>query len=249
MSSDLAVIDAEVDEDQEFEEGEEYEDDDVEVIEPLSKAAAKALDKKIRAKSNKVNAGVEKVETDLVELLELLQEAQDGLIHKGLGLKSWTAWYKDAVQFQASDSIERKVLASIMSGKGMSTRAIAGALNTSQSTITRDLSEDDESDDSGDEDGSVTGLDGKTYNKSKGSKEDSAEEPPAPKEAPISEEFKENVYQIINDAEAFRELVFEDDRFPKARKRIAKLKIVGEFRDAIEQLDEILTAIVGEDEE
>lgn len=243
-TTELEAIDAEI-----VDDDEEFEDDS---IDPLTKTQAKALDKRIRAKSNKVNTGVERVETDITELLELLQEAGDGQIHKGLGLKSWTAWYKDAVQFQPSDRLERKVLASIMSGKGMSQRAIAGALGVSQKTVDRDLDDDDEgeSDDStDDEGGTVTGLDGKTYNKSKAKAEQDDSEPPAPKEQPFSEDFKTEVYQITNDVEALRELVFDDERFVKARKRLMKAKIVDTLREAVERLDEILVAIVGEDEE
>jgi|SRR5882757_8452923 len=80
---------------------------DGEVIEPLTKPQARALDKRIRAASDKVG-------TNVNTLLNLLDEAAHGQIHRALGVTSWTAWFRDAVQ------LERKSLMSLMSGRGMS---------------------------------------------------------------------------------------------------------------------------------
>jgi hypothetical protein len=83
---------------------------DAEIIGPLSKPQAKALDKRIRAASDKVG-------TNVNALLNLLDEAAYGQIHRALGVTSWTAWFRDAVQ------LERKSLMSLMSGRGMSRKS------------------------------------------------------------------------------------------------------------------------------
>jgi len=104
---------------------------DAELVEPLSKKAAEALDKKIRAASDRLV-------THRGKLIELLDEAARGEIHVALGFPSWTAWVKDAVQIQVTDAEERKQWVQLMSGKGMSTRAIAGSLRISKSQAARD---------------------------------------------------------------------------------------------------------------
>lgn len=121
---------------------------DIEPAQLLSEKEAKALDKKVRAASDKVSTQTE-------NLLDLLEQAAAGSIHVALGLPSWTAWIKDAAVITLSDRFERKELAKLMSGKGMSQRAIAGALGVSQKTVDRDL-EDEEVED----DATVTSLDG-----------------------------------------------------------------------------------------
>ena len=98
----------------------------------LSEKEAKALDKKIRAASDKLSTQTE-------SLLNLLEQAAAGSIHEALGMSSWTAWFMDAVQITISDRFERKELAKMMSGKGMSQRSIAGVLGVAQKTIDRDL--------------------------------------------------------------------------------------------------------------
>lgn len=76
-------------------------------IELLSRSQAKALDKRIRAASDKVS-------TNVNALLNLLEEAAQGQVHRAMGATSWTAWFRDAVQ------LERKSLRSLMSGRAMS---------------------------------------------------------------------------------------------------------------------------------
>jgi transposase len=231
MDAELAVIDEEV-----------YEGEVVEgelVYEPLTKKQAVALDKKVRATSDKVT-------TNVNALVDLLEEAMNGNIHEVLEFASWTAWVKDAVQINVNDKLERKSLVSLMSGKGMSQRAIAGTLGVSQKTVDRDL---DESDDSGDAE--VIGLDGKNYTKSKKSKvvDPEPEEEAPTRAAPITSDFRDEVYNLQNVVEALKDLIYEDDRFPKARPRIAKSKSNDEFRSAIDELDGLLSVINGEEAE
>jgi predicted transcriptional regulator len=237
-------IDGEVMDD---EPGSELEVYDAEVVEPLNKTQAKALDKKIRSQSNKVTKDLNSAQDNFDALIELLAEAAEGDIHKALGLKSWAVYVKDAVNIEVQDRGERKSLVNLMSDKGLSQRAIAGVLNVSQKTVDRDL--DDAEPDT--DDAKVTGLDGKQYNKSKvidAEVDPEVEEPPA-KPASFSEDFRTEVYQLQNDLAMFKELVLEDERFPKARTRLAKSKVLEEFRSALEGFDEIYNTIVGGESE
>lgn len=125
-----------------------FEDEATVEVSQLTKTQAKALDKRIRSASDKLSTASE-------NLLDLLEQAAAGAIHVALELPSWTAWFKDAVQIQVSDRFERKELAKLMSGKGMSQRAIAGSLGVSQKTIDRDLADEEIG-----EGETVMGLDG-----------------------------------------------------------------------------------------
>lgn len=214
-------------------------------IEPINKTDAKRLDKKIRSSSDRINNGIEKIEDEMSNLATLLEEAAEGQIHVALGLKSWTAYVKDAVQFRPSDRAERKALATLMSGKQMSQRAIAAVLGVSQKTVDRDLEGETFDSDS------VTTIDGKTAPRNKPAKEveeeeDSDSEAPVAKQTSVVEDFRNEVYQLQNDVEAFRE-VLDDERFPKARKRLSGQKIVDDFRECINKLDDMLVIIVGKE--
>jgi transcriptional regulator with XRE-family HTH domain len=127
---------------------------DAEVLpQPLSKRDAKALDKKVRAASDRVSKGFATLDDTIAGLGQLIQEAIDGEIHKGLGVKSWTVWVKDAVRVQVPDRFRRKELVRELSkDAGLSQRALAAVFNVSQMTISRD--QDGEGPDK------VTSLDG-----------------------------------------------------------------------------------------
>jgi hypothetical protein len=144
----------------------------VEYQPPLTKSAAKALDKKIRTASDKLTTNAE-------ALWDLLEQAALGQIHEALEYPSWTAWMKDAVQFTPSDRVERKALAALMSGKGMSQRPIAGTLGVDQKTVSNDLAGTEEN-------SSVkTTLNGKTYKPRKKVTD------PAPSDEPLDVEETE----------------------------------------------------------
>lgn len=215
-------------------------DDDVaegEIVEPLDAKQAKALDKKIRTTSDRVS-------NNFNTLLELLEQALIGQIHIGLEYPSWTAWMKDAVQLQVSDRFERKELAKLLSGKGMSQRAIATTLGVSQKTVDRDLEGEEFDTDT------VTTTDGKTAPRNKPKqKEEPEAEPPSAKVPTVGEDFRTEVYTLMNCAEALKDIILEDERFTKARSRIAKSKATDDFREAINELDDLLTAVIGEDVE
>jgi hypothetical protein len=224
-----------------------------EVIEPLSNTEAKRLDKKIRAASNKVA-------TDFNHLIDLLEQAERGLIHVALDCSSWTAYVKDAVQIQVSDRLERKALVQLMSGKGMSQRAIAGSLNVDQKTVSNDLREQAEENSSPKPD-NIVGLDGKKYKrKAEPEPEPSldaevvepepetkpvpeSEPKPEPQQPPITHDFRDDVEQLIANVQALLDDT-EDDRFPSARNRI-KNAYLDQLLDAINDLQRVTEVLMG----
>lgn len=202
---------------------------------PLSEGQAKVLDKRIRQASTRVA-------DNQAALLALLDEAAAGQIHTALGYPSWTAWVKDAVQVSPANAVERKSLVQLMSGKGMPQRAIAEVVGSNQATISRDLAEsEDDADASG---GTVTGEDNKVYPKQpKKQKQDplDVEEVELVKQAPVSQEFKDEMAELHNCVSSFRDIL-ADERFPKARKTIAKnnlnnlQELIGELQKVVDEL-------------
>lgn len=192
---------------------------EAEVVEPqvLSKREAKALDKRIRAASDKLSTASD-------NLLDLLEQAAAGQIHEALGLPSWTAWFKDAVQIQVSDRFERKELAKLMAGKGMSQRAIAGSLGVSQKTVDRDLEGEEY-----EEGATVVSLDGAERPRNGKAKADDepidveAEEIPD-KPTPAADIVVAFNDEVANLWAAQSELVefTHEEKWAGARKRVAK---------------------------
>lgn len=213
----------------------------------LTPRAAKALDKKIRACSDKVAFNTN-------ALLDLLAEASQGQIHIGLGLPSWTAYVKDAVQIQITDRIERKELVGLLSGKGLSQRTIGNMLGISQKTVDRDLDGQEFDDDGTIE--TVTGAKRARTTKKQEAEEDSddevvdaevvEDETPEPKRQSVGQDFKDELYQLENDVEALNE-VLEDERFEKSRKRIDKA--YGEKLDDLINALHTIRATVAQDGE
>lgn len=220
-------------------------------VEPLllTKAKAKALDSKIRKASDKLIADHEKLGVSADALMGMLQEAADGKIHVALGLPSWTAWFKDAVQIDPVDRSDRKSLVAIMSGKGLSQRAIAGVLGISQKTVDRDL--EGESTDST----KTEGLDGKTYNRSVAEddvidveyeeeepvEEDEAEDEPM-KAVDIVGEFDDETSNLVNAVAAMNELTSEPN-WSKATKRIAKADL-NHLQESITELQKLVDQLM-----
>jgi hypothetical protein len=207
----------------------------------LTASQAKALDKKIRAASDRVIRDLTNAADNYQKLLDLIDQAQRGEIHTALGIKSWTLWFKDTVQLTFTDRDERKELVRIMSGKGMSTRAIADVLNVGKSTVSRDV-------DSTAPNGTVESLDGRRRPSKPEPSEPEQEpldveevEPPpvdAPKLPPLTEDFRNEVDNLRICVQAFKD-IFADDRFPQARNRIAKLKAYTLFDNAVDELEQM----------
>jgi transcriptional regulator with XRE-family HTH domain len=214
------------------------EHDTVEVV-PLTEREAQRLDKKIRTASEKVN-----VTTDA--LFELLEQAAAGRIHDALGYASWTAWFSEAVSIRPQDRDQRKAFVALMTGRGMSQRAIAGALGVSQKTVDRDL-EGVESEDSD----TVTGLDNVERPRTKARKEiidaevvsvDEEGEVETPRSSvDVIDDFANEIDTLLIGVQAFKD-VLDDDLFPKARKRIAQ-RFTKRLDGAIAELTKVLGEI------
>jgi transposase len=198
-------------------------------VKPLNKTEAKALDKKIRTTSDRVTAGIGKVQNDFDQLVGLIDQAAQGEIHKALGLKSWAVWLKDAVQFAPANRIERKELIGIMSGKGLSQRTIAGMLNVSQKTVDRDLDGEVIA-----EGATVTSLDGAKRPKNKAKDVAPEQEPLEAETEELEEDEKPEAMTAVAVVAAFDDevanlwaahteldLLLSEEKWPNARKRVA----------------------------
>lgn len=218
--------------------------DDLEAPEPqqLSKREAKALDKRIRSASDKVSTTTE-------NLLDLLEQAAAGQIHVALELPSWTAWFKDAVQIQISDKFERKELVKLMSGKGMSQRAIAGSLGVSQKTVDRDLDGEDVQ-----EGATVTSLDGPQRPKNRpevidaevvDDEEDSEVEAEPMKAVDIVSSFDDEMANLFAAQNELSELVAEE-KWAGARKRVIKAGHINNLQEIISSLQYIVDDLMSD---
>lgn len=77
----------------------------------------------------------------LSRLKDLVDEAQTGQVHLVLGYPSWTAYLADVLGdlHLHLDRDDRRDLVGYLSGRGMSSRAIASAVGISKNTVTADL--------------------------------------------------------------------------------------------------------------
>jgi transposase len=215
-----------------------------EVAEPLTPREAKALDKKVRSTSDKVSKGFATLDDTIENLGNLIQEAIDGQIHKGLGLKSWTAWVKDAVQVTVPDRFQRKELVRELSKNGMSQRAIATVFNVSQKTVDRDLDGEDV-----EEGATVVSLDGAKRPKNKpdyidveaeeveeDSADDEAVEPM--KAVDIVAAFDEETASLYA-AQNELTLLAQEEKWEGARRRVAKADLQN-LKNVAGALDELI---------
>jgi transcriptional regulator with XRE-family HTH domain len=213
---------------------------DAEVLpEPLSEGKAKVLDKRIR------QAGI-RVADQTASLLDLLEEALVGKIHVALGFPSFTAYVKEAVRITPTDVDERKALVSMMSGKGLSQRAMAAVAGVDQATISRDLAGDANASTNG----QTIGTDGKTYKRKEKEQEpldvEFEEEPEEEERKPadVVEDFGSEIDTLLIDVQAFKD-VLDDELFDKARKRIAQ-RFVKRLNGAIKDLQDIFDTLTEE---
>jgi hypothetical protein len=106
---------------------------DAEVVDPMGRADAERLDKRIRLLVGTINDNLDK-------LYELVEQAKAGAIHKALDYPSWTAYVADTIKIQVRlDRGQRRELVGYLSGEGMSQRAIADVVGVDQKTVSNDL--------------------------------------------------------------------------------------------------------------
>lgn len=225
----------------------------------LTEKQAKALDKKVRAASAKVVTGAEALRNYSGVLLDLIEQAARGDIHKGLET-TWTAWFKDAVRITPANREDRKHLVQLMSGKSLSQRALAGVFNVDQTTIGEDLREAGE----GNPSPVTTGLDGKTYTRpvddepvdepidaefeeeeyEEGSEEPEVETPPTPA-AELVTDFDDEFTIFWNALAQMYDIVHVEPKWPQAKKRVFKAHL-NDLQEAKGTLETILDALMAD---
>ncbi|OBH54325.1 hypothetical protein [Mycobacterium sp. E2479] len=187
---------------------------DGEALEPLTEAEAKALDEKIRV------AGKEFADT-WFELLTLLEQAEQGQIHVALGFRSWPEYLAEAVRIAPVDKNERKWMAALMSGEGMSQRAIAAVLDVDQKTVSNDLRSVEENSST-----DTVGRDGKTYKR---------EPKDTPRRRPLTDAWRDAVCKLTHAVDRLSR-ISEDDRFTGSR---GKLMYRSDLQRAIDTLQKV----------
>ncbi|MCF6386527.1 sporulation transcriptional regulator SpoIIID [Mycobacterium sp. MBM] len=224
------------------------------VVVPLDKSSAERLDKRVRLMAGAARDSFEK-------LGRLLDEAKSGQVHEALGFKSWPAYVADAIggQLQLSPDARRSMVA-LMSGEGMSERAIAEATGASKSTVHRDLVEvvqnrppalalaGDAGDSSSPQPATtavsenrspITTLDGKTFSRPK-----PKPTPPEGKSStpPITKRYKTLSGDMRRMADRISKLL-EEERFEANREALARdLQPYGRFlADASTRLHQALS--------
>lgn len=187
----------------------------------LDEQAAKALDGKIKE-------AIGKLADDAYDVIKLLQQAKDGRIHDALGFASWTAYVKDTVRVVPADRMQRKLMAALMSGEGMSQRAIAAVLDVDQKTVSNDLR-------SGEENSSTdtVGRDGKTYKR---------EPKDTPRRRPITDAWRDAVCKLTQAVDRLSRFS-EDDRFTASRGKLVYRSDLQRAIDALQKVADELNAV------
>lgn len=105
----------------------------LQVLVPLDEVAAKALDGRIHSMWESLG--------DRVQILKgLLAEAERGQIHRALGFDTWTDYVVNRAEGRwRLVGPERREMAQLLSGHGVTTRDIAKITGSSKSTIARDI--------------------------------------------------------------------------------------------------------------
>lgn len=96
----------------------------------------------------------------VTDLLPLIKEAFTRRADLALGYQSWSAYCDAELRGLRMPLQERQAATAVLRAEGLSTRAIAGALGTSDATVRRDLRDAGATDDAPER---AVGLDGKSY--------------------------------------------------------------------------------------
>lgn len=102
----------------------------------------------------------DRIKAALTDFLPMIKEAYTRRAHTALGYGSWSAYCDAEMRGLRMPLTDRQTAVRELTAAGMSTRAVAGALGTSDATVRRDL---DATGGTGDEPRRVAGLDGKSY--------------------------------------------------------------------------------------
>jgi hypothetical protein len=221
--------------------------------------SAARLDKRIRLL-------VGTITDNWTKLVNLVEEAQRGEIHKALGFRSWTAYVADVFTVPARlDRPQRQQLVAYLSGEGMSQRAIADVVAVDQKTVSNDLrareensspeaervfTDDDVEDWVKGRSTPVIGLDGKTYQPKPPKPYPSTPapgtqpEPSKPRRGPITDSYGRAVYDLKKIVERLGRLT-TDDRFGRNRNELRRQNL-GDLLRIVNKLDdEVLCQLSG----
>ncbi|MBC9007008.1 helix-turn-helix domain-containing protein, partial [Micromonospora aurantiaca] len=119
--------------------------------------AAPPPDRLTEAEARELTAEIRARVTDLLPLIKTAFQRRADL---ALGYPSWAAYCDAELRGLRMPLEERQAATAALHAEGMSTRAIAGALGTSDATVRRDLRDAGATDDAPER---VVGLDGKRY--------------------------------------------------------------------------------------
>lgn len=184
---------------------------DAEIVDQFTTAHAHQIDRDIRGT-------VDQLHSNWDHLAELVTRAKWGNVHIVLGYETWPAYLADAVRVQPSDTPQRQQLVAMLSGEGLSQRAIGAMVGSSQMTVQRDLAEQGDSDVSPAE---SVGVDGKKYQRKRETPEPDAEQDdePTPPVGPhetvtgaagnreaLRIEFRDAVTDLVSDVQLLGEL-------------------------------------------
>ena len=203
-----------------------------------------AIDRTItREDAERLTERIRLTATNYVEAREkleaLLKEAQERAVHEVLGFASWTAYLAAtfADQPMVLPTAERREIVGMLAAEGMSSRAIAPIVGTTDRHVRRDLaaggtsrptSIDTSTGDITETAGAVsattpqpapapapvTGLDGKTYTRP------TAPAAPQSKRRPLADAIDDAAHDVTKAVERLARLL-EDDRFPQNAEKVA----------------------------
>ena len=180
------------------------------------------------------------------KLMALVTEAKDGHAHIALGYGSWTDYLADVLGEEplrlARD--DRRELVTALAAEGMSTRAIAPIVGTSQRQVARDVAPEPNVSPAP---RSITGRDGKTYtppvpkapaNVDAATGEIIEPTPRSTPRRPLTDQFFDAAYDLSKVTERLARLA-DDDRFPQNAEKVAA-KHRGDLLRSIDALQGVI---------
>lgn len=162
--------------------------------------------------TERIKFTIESIDTSLVKLRNLVDEAQNSNTWQMLGFSSWTAYVASLFEGRkvVLDREDRQALTTMLAVQGMSTRAIAPIVGASQRTVANDVSKVAHLQQDAPK---VTGRDGKTYGPA---------EPKEPRRRPITDAARDTAWKALKAVESL-ERVTADDRFEKNHRAVREL--------------------------
>lgn len=207
-----------------------------EIVEPLNRVEAERITAQINDKLDGIADNFELVMPLIRDALT--REAWKALDYSGVSEYVSTRF---AAAFSRMPRELRQPVVRELSASGMSTRAIAPVVGTSNKTVHQDLAAGVTS---GNTSVPVTGLDGKTYRKPEPEVVDAeivdepAPEPPKPRRRPITDQSRDAGWELRKIAERIQR-IGDDDRFTRNKEQVTP-HLRGHLQFAIEVCQDLL---------